>query len=317
MDKFFEQVEQVQDKDGSIKEDVSGWGFVYKPVNFQYPVNKIDTNISEYIWQGYAAKGSVMSGIVTREYSRVPIDWELHVGTASLGLDVPADGMGGIFTTPGATGKFSITGMGLNAGTKLLYDPMFGVSQLHLTLSGNFRYVGFKSGDLFGEQVGSAVSYSGMMAYDVGLGLQKKWWLGQLVPTLGAEALFGKTMVFGTFSDSSIFSSTTDASMSDYYTGARAYAGFEFAFTPNIRLGVTGQVEYNVNLGMWTYESDGSSVQFPTGVTSASMSALGYGGSVNLMVNTWPLTKIKDAVMGASTTGAAGAIRQGSLIPLR
>jgi len=319
MDKFFEQVEQIQDKDGSVKEDVTGWGFVYKPINFKYPVEQFDTNITDYIWQGYAVRGSVMSGIVTREYSRVPLDMEFYGGPSmNFGLKLSADGMGGLFAGPGGAAlsdTSKIKGTAAAFGFKLLYSPFLGVHGLNFTLSGNYRLLSFDS--LTGtNQEGLAVSYTGMGAYDVGLGVQKKWWIGPLLPTLGAEGFFGRMTVFGT-----VDQDASEASLSDYYLGGRAFAGLEFAFTPNIRLGATAGVVVNANLGMWSYESDGKDVDFSSNLTgtapkSASLLGVGYEARVNLMVNTWPLTKIYDSFMGASTTGAAGAINQASLTPL-
>lgn len=318
MDKFFEQVEQVQDKDGTIKDEITGWGFVNKPINFKYPVKKLDSNVTEYIWEGYAAKGDIMSGITTREYSRIPIDVDIRLGVGMLGIDVPDDGMGGLVNSPDKPGeKFSLTGVGLMAQLRTIYNPVFGVSGLGLRLNATYKYVSIADGELTSELF-DGYHYTAMAAYDAGLGVQKKWWFGQVVPMVGADVTFGR---FGLFAEDTT-GIWSEYSLLDYYIGARLDAGVEYAFTPNVRVGITAAGLWNNNFGSWEYDGtpgdseDGNSTTIDYPNDPVKMSPIGFEAGAHVMVNMWPIRKAVDKIMTMTTSGAMGAIRQGSLTPL-
>lgn len=321
MDKFFEQVEQVQAKDGSIKDEVTGWGFVNKPINFKYPVKKTDSNTTEYIWQGYAAKGEIMSGVVTREYSRVPVDVDFRVGAGMLGIEVPEDGMLGLVVAPKKAGeKFTISGVGLMAQFQTMYSPLLGVSGLGLHINATYKYVPIAEGELYApvfSPLGTNYQYTSMASYDAGIGVHKKWWFGQIVPMVGADIRFGR---FGLFAEDSL-GWYEDYGLVDYYIGARASAGVEYAFTPNVRAGINAAGLWNSNFGNWEIDGDLGDDEEDTGDAidaddPIKMSMIGFEAGAHIMVNAWPLRKAYDKVLTMTTSGGLGALRQGSLTPL-
>jgi hypothetical protein len=318
LDKFFEQVEQVQDKDGNIKDEVTGWGFVNKPVNFKYPVKKLDSNVTEYIWEGYAAKGEIMSGVVTREYSRVPVDVDFRVGVGSLGIEIPADGMSGwLVSEEKPNEKYTENAIGFMGQVKIMYAPIL-ISGLALNITNTLIYAPIDSGKIYSNAFGIRFDYTSMWSWDVGLGLTKKWWIGQFVPMVGADFRFGQLVMSAETDPNSMFNLTYD--LKDYYIGARATAGFEWAFTPNVRVGITGAGLWNSSFGAWELDGDAGDDEAGTVLDNveepAKMGALGFEAGAHVMVNMWPLRKAYDKVMTMTTSGAMGAIRQGSLAPL-
>lgn len=313
MDKFFEQVEQVQAKDGSIKDEVTGWGFVNKPINFKFPVKKIDSNTTEYIWQGYAAKGEIMSGVVTREYSRVPVDVDFRLGVGMLGITVPEDGMAGWITSPKKPGEeFTLSGVGLMAQIKTQYTPIAGISGLAVNITSTYTYVPIDSGEINN----GPFDYTSMWSWDVGLGVTKKWWFGQVVPMLGADLRYGQFVLEAETPGLIGWS----YSLKDAFIGARATAGVEYAFTPNLRVGISGAGLWNSNFGAWEFDGDSGDEEEGTTLEDiedpATMGMLSFEGGAHVMINAWPLRKAYDKILTMSTSGGMGALRQGSLTPL-
>jgi len=320
MDKFFEHVEQVQAKDGSVKEEVTGWGFVKKPVNFKYPIRKPDTTITDYIWQGYAVTGDVMSGIVTREYSRLPVDVDFRAGIANIGVVVPADGMGGVLQAYDSTGLVdtvnTIEGIGAYAQiqVKTSLAPWTGISQLYLRLNSSVKICTLDSNLLI---LTNPLTYSNypvdnFMQWNAGLGVEKKWWLSRFVPTAGFDLFYGQTYINGS---SGVYS----ASLKDDIIGAKATADLEFAFTPNFRVGLTGAGLFTLNLQDWSYSGDESgkvSDVISSTAEIATVAPLSFEVGAYLTFNAWPLQKLYDAVASKGTTGLAGAINKGKLTPI-
>jgi|GEM_PF-4840069 len=306
-DKFFEQVEQVQGKDGAVTEEVTGWGFVRTPINFKTPVKILDTNITEYIWEGYLPSGKAQAFSNLREYSRIFADMDFRGGVGTVSLTVPAS-TNQIFKTASKTPgeEFTVGGNGLFLQNSLLFGPI-GFSQLHFRLNTTYKLYSLDSGALSAKYYGNnMINFTGMATYDVGLGLEKKWWIGRFVPNLGADVRFGEMGIYGEYG-SGIFTSTLD--LYDYYIGARATAGLEFAFTPNVRLGVSAAGLWNAGFGSWsTKDSEGNTDATYTSALESdtpSITPTGIEMGAYLMVNLWPLQKLKDVIMSGMTSAIA------------
>ncbi|HSQ42134.1 MAG TPA: hypothetical protein VLM37_07645 [Fibrobacteraceae bacterium] len=301
MDKFFEQVEQVMDKEGSVKEEITGWGFVNKPYQFKYPVRKIDPNIPEYTWQGYMASGTPQAYANVREYSRVPVDVDFRGGVASMGVKG--------YITPDDSVDISTLCAFFQLQT--MYGPIGGLSQSNIHVNATLR---FASVDDTLESTPYALD--AMYAYDVGLGFGKKFWLGRFVPSISLDALFGQVAITATDTYFNYYEMT----IKDYYVGGRATLGLEYAISPNVRVGISGSGTFNANLGSWetSYGDDTTSYaqDFADGQDEATLQALNFEAGAYLMVNTWPLTKLVDKIKGSTAQGVGGVIHRANLRPL-
>jgi hypothetical protein len=303
LDKFFEQVESIEKKDGSVKDEITAWGFVNKPYQFKYPVKTVDSNVAEYTWQGYMPSGTPQTYATIREYSRVPIDVDFRLGVASMGLK------GSLVNDTGALVELS--GMGLYGQLQTMIAPVFGVSQLAFRIDFNYKMLPLDSGAYILRTSFFDYDLTSIGSYDIGFGLQKKFWMGRIVPSLGVDLTVGEIYL-----NASTPLAIVDYGFADYYVGARATLGAEYAITPNFRLGVSGAGTFNSNLGSWAFTVDGKKAADVTFAETPKMTALGFEAGVYVMINAWPLRKAYDAILDMATSGTAGAIMNGSLSPI-
>lgn len=324
MDKFFEHVEQVEGKDGKIEDAVTGWGFAKKPVNFKVPV-KIDSNVTEYIWEGYAAKGEIMSGVVTREYSRLPVDVDFRAGFATMGLDIPASTFGDLFAAVDEDGLQLVAPLTVTAAgaffqltSQISLAPWTGISQLMLRVSATAKGAMFADSTLYFSPGSGVYELSGFSQVDGSIGVGKKWWFGRFVPGVAVEGFYGLAHLTGEGDDG--FGFTSEVDLKDEVFGVRASANLEYAFTPNFRLGITGGAAVAINSGAWKYTVDDGAETDLSEVFSddaPTINPVGIEAGAYLSFNLWPLRKVYDAVMQSSTSGLAGAVMQADLRPIQ
>ena len=316
MDKFFETVEQVEDDRGNIVESVTGWGYVYKGDNFKYPIRKLDENIDEYTWQAYAPKGEPMAGSVAREYSRVPVGVDFCGGVSFTGVEITA---GRLMSRgrqvsyknnadPNASSTINTEATYMGFQTSL--SPLFNVSQLSMRININLTLADInREEELYLSLGNGADPIEYMMFYNIGFGLQKKWWLGRWIPRLGLDFVIGDLFLYG----------NTGPMVDALVMGAKSDLALEFAFSPNIRLGAFVGGNFTTTFRTWDAKlGDRKLESFSPDAIGGNVQLLplSYHFGINLMVNSWPLRKLWDNIMSSSTSGVSGVVRNLQLRPI-